>query len=209
MNPSTAPGLPLLIVVEGINDVHFLKTISAMLHWHHADCIDLGQLEAERKALFLPIGGSNLKEWAQRIASLHKREFHLYDREQEPETTERRHVIEAINQRPGCSARLTGKRAMENYLHPSAILEACDIELHITDDTDVTHLLAHQLLASRGRPLWHQLPSKSQRRLNEKVKKLLNIKAVASMTPELLAERDGNNEVIAWLQTIHEATRHP
>src|ERR1017187_6001156 len=81
------PGLPLLVVVEGENDIHFLKAISAMLHTTNPDLPDVAQLVNSRRAIFLPTGGSNLNAWVARIASLHKREFYLFDREQEPETT--------------------------------------------------------------------------------------------------------------------------
>ena len=46
------------------------------------------------------------------------------------------------------------------------------------------------------------MPNKRQRRLHEKAKKLLNIKAVQHMTPELLAQHDRDGEVIGWLRTI-------
>jgi len=49
-----APGLPLLVVVEGVHDIHFLKAISTMLHRADAELPDLGQLETERLVLFLP-----------------------------------------------------------------------------------------------------------------------------------------------------------
>jgi hypothetical protein len=52
---SLEPGLPLLIVVEGENDVRFLTAISGMLHRENAELPDLSQLTAERRAIFLPI----------------------------------------------------------------------------------------------------------------------------------------------------------
>jgi hypothetical protein len=154
--------------------------------------------------MFLPTGGSNLNVWVHRLASLHKREFYLFDREQEPETTERRQVIGFINTKPGCAATLTTKRTVENYLHPAAIQEACGIDLAFDDDTDVAGLLALKLMAQRGESSWRDLPYKRQRRLHEKAKKVLNMKAVQRMTPALLAERDSQDEVVGWLRTIRE-----
>src|SRR4051794_5491447 len=46
------PGLPLLIVIEGENDIHFLKAISTTLHIAIPDLPDLTQLTAERRAIF-------------------------------------------------------------------------------------------------------------------------------------------------------------
>lgn len=49
---SSEPGLPLLIVIEGENDIHFLKAISAMLHRQDAALPDLHQLTSTRRAIF-------------------------------------------------------------------------------------------------------------------------------------------------------------
>ena len=119
----------LLIVLEGVNDIAFMRSVSTILHRHDAALPDLAELETQRKVLFLPTGGANLKDWVQRIGSLHRPEFHLYDRELEPVTSERRQIINTINQRPDCRAVLTTKRALENYLHPVAIFQACDIDI--------------------------------------------------------------------------------
>jgi hypothetical protein len=109
------PGPPLLIVVEGVYDIHFLKAISALLSCHDGELPDLSQLEHQNQVLFFPTGGSNFKDWAQRLACLNKREFHIYDGESEPETSQRRQIVELINTRPGCAAVLSRKRALENY----------------------------------------------------------------------------------------------
>ena len=89
-----APDLPLLIVIEGENDIYFLKAMSAMLHRHDPTLPDLAH---EHRAIFLPTAGSNLKEWVKRIAGLGKKAFYLFDREQEPETSERRQIVETVN----------------------------------------------------------------------------------------------------------------
>ena len=143
--------LPLLVVVEGENDICFLKGMSRMLHRADPELPDLSQLANDRRITFLPTGGSNLSEWVSRLTCLHKREFYLFDREQEPETSARRQVIEFINTRPGCFATLTTKRTVENYLHPLAIREACGIDLVFDDDTDVAGLLALKLMARKWR----------------------------------------------------------
>jgi hypothetical protein len=196
------PELPVLPVVEGVNDIGFLKAISTLLCRANERLANLVQMEAEHQVIFLPTGGSNLKDWMPRIASLGKREFHLYDREQEPETSERRQVVASVNQRPGCVAVLTRKRAVENYLHPLAISAACGIELQFDDNSDVANLLGRAMLAKNGGLAWQELPYKGQRRLREKAKKLLNGKAVAEMTIEMLQQQDWEDEVVGWLQGI-------
>ncbi len=198
--------LPLLVVVEGENDICFLKGISRMLHNADPDLPDLSHLANDRRITFLPTGGSNLNEWVARLVCLHKREVYLFDRELEPETTARRQVIEFINTRPGCYAALTTKRTVENYLHPLAIREACGIDLAFDDDTDVAGLLALKLMARRGETSWRQLPYKRQRRLHERAKKILNMKAVQQMTPTVLAQQDPDGEVVGWLRMIRQMT---
>ena len=190
---------PLLMVVEGIYDIHFITALSAILHQSQPDLPDLGQAEAQGKLVLLPAGGGNLKDWVQRIGLLQQRQFHLYDREQEPETSVRRKLLALVNQRPGCVAALTKKRALENYLHPQAIMQASGIELCLTDDSDVPALLAQQMT---GPSVWPQLSSKGQKRLREKAKKVLNVQAVPCMTAELLAAQDPDQELIGWLRII-------
>jgi hypothetical protein len=199
---SLEPGLPLLIVVEGENDVRFLKAISAILHTDNPDLPDLAQLISERRAIFLPTGGNNLNEWVSRIATLNKRAFFLFDREQEPETSERCRIVETVNQRPGSFAIMTRKRAVENYLHPFAILETCGVDLTFDDNTDVASLLALKMMKRGREGSWCDLSSKRQRRLHDKAKKVLNVKAVQLMTSSLLALQDSEGEVIGWLERI-------
>jgi hypothetical protein len=200
---SLEPGLPLLIVVEGENDICFLKAMSAMLHRVDADLPDLTQLTAERRAVFLTTSGNNLTDWIARIASLHKRVFYLFDREQEPETTARKQALKAIADDTDCAFAMTSKRSVENYLHPLAILEACGIDFCFGDDTDVASLLALRMYTrNHGASCWDELPYKRQRRLHDKAKKILNVKAAQRMTPALLAQQDPSGEVESWLKTI-------
>ena len=139
----------LLIALEGVNDIAFMRSVSTILHRHDANLPDFTELETQKKVLFLPIGGGNVKDWMQRFASLHRPEFHLYDRELEPVTSERRLIVKAINQRPNCHAVLTTKRALENYLHPSTITQACGLDITFNDETDVPNLLARHLYARK------------------------------------------------------------
>src|SRR5262249_16096293 len=127
-----------------------------------------------------------------------------FDREEEPQTSERRKIVQMVNKRPGCKAVLTRKRALENYLHPAAIKEACGIELTFDDDSDVPNVLAKALLAKHDGPAWEELTQRSQRRLREKAKKLLNGKAVAAMTIELLRKTDPDGEVQRWMRDIQQ-----
>lgn len=199
---SPEPGLPVLIVVEGQHDLHFLKSISAMLHRHDPLLPDLTDLEARKQIVMLPTGGSHFTTFATRLAALGKREFHLYDREVEPETSERQVVVAAINQRPGCVALLTNKRSLENYLNPQVVTEACGLVVPIDDDSDVAGLLAQQVLAATSGPTWDQLGRRARCRLRHRIKRMLTTQAVQHMTAELLAEREPHGEVQGWLRVV-------
>ena len=58
----------MLLVVEGINDVEFLRRISRMLHRSDASLPDLEHLERDRRIVFLPFGGGNVAAWATRLS---------------------------------------------------------------------------------------------------------------------------------------------
>ena len=193
----------LIVVVEGGYDIQFLKRISRILHEDDPQVPDLRALEQAGEILFLPIAGSNFLHWTHRLAALRLAEFHLLDRETSPLTEERVRAAELINQRPGCRAVLTGKRAMENYLDAEAIRQARDIDVSFGDQDDVPLLVASCLLKKSGGD-WANLNSRSRRRLRNCAKRWLNTAAVEQMTAERLAERDPAGEIEAWLMTIGE-----
>lgn len=197
--PDSVSG-PLLIVVEGENDICFLKAISSILSRDQ----NVPNLNQHPGVMFLPTCGSNLKDWMRRITRLGKRAFYLFDREQEPETSQRKQIVAAINDVPGSIAVMTSKRTVENYIHPVAVQQACGIELSFDDDTDVAGLLALELMRHSHGITWSDLPSKRQRRLHEKAKKMLNRNAVYFMTPALVAEQDRGGEIVGWLRTINK-----
>ncbi|MCA9095634.1 MAG: hypothetical protein KDA68_19275, partial [Planctomycetaceae bacterium] len=112
---------PLLIVVEGPHDVTFLQQVSRILSAANPELIDLFQAENQAKILFLPVGGGYLWNWVERLAPLGLQEFHLYDRELPPESARRETFIERLRRRPRCTARLTSRRSLENFLTSDAI----------------------------------------------------------------------------------------
>ncbi len=169
---------------------------------HDPQVPDLCTLEKSGEILFVPIAGSNFLHWTHRLAGLGLAEFHLLDREVAPLTQERVRAVELVNQRPGCRAVLTGKRAMENYLSPQTLQEVRGIDVTFGDHDDVPQLAAGALLRQSGGPDWSELSSRSRRRLRNLAKKWLNTAAVDRMTPDRLAERDPIGEVRSWLITI-------
>lgn len=205
----------VLVVVEGPHDIEFLRRISVILHADDPGLADLAGMERQGELIFVPFGGGDLWLWVDRLAALGKPEFHLYDREEPPETEQRKRAAAMVNMRPGCQARVTSKRSLENYLHAAAIREASGIEMVVTDDCHVADLIARQShLRQGGQTPWDELPRRTHTRRRNRVKKWLVAKAIDRMTPERLAERDPDDEIASWLRTIaalarQESPEHP
>jgi hypothetical protein len=197
------PALRALVVVEGAHDVEFLKRISRMLSQSDPDLPDLSQLETAGVITFLVNNGASIR-FPAGLAANGPAEFHLLDRETGPTTVQRKAAVQAIKARPNCRATLTSKRAIENYLHPDAIHEACGIEIIFGDFDDVAETAANATFNQKECGSWESLSRRARRRLRDKAKRWLNRDAVDRMTPERLAERDPDGEVIGWIRTIGE-----
>src|SRR6476660_83170 len=111
---------PLLLLVEGSNDAEFLIRLSRMLSAAKLSPISLEHLVASRQLIIVPFGGGISDDWWNRFEPLGCPEFHIYDREVEPQTTQRKQLAQRVNSRPLCCARVTNKRSLENYLHAAA-----------------------------------------------------------------------------------------
>jgi hypothetical protein len=193
----------VFIVVEGQNDIEFLRRISAILHAADPRVPDLGAMERRREILFVPAGGGDARSWAWRLARLGPAEFHLFDRDVPPATEARREAAEIVNRRPRCRAELTGHRSLENYLHATAIFEASGLSVEFSGDDHVAELVARQAYERQERTVpWESLPARTRKRRRDHCKAWLNTRAVDRMTPERLAERDPAGEVRSWLETI-------
>jgi hypothetical protein len=190
-------------VVEGVNDVEFLRRISAMLHEHDLHVPDLAAREASGGLVFLPIGGGSVAAWSERLAPIGCPEFHIYDRELPPETDLRQEAIRRVKSRPGCHAVLTRRRSLENYLHADAILAADGPQVAIGDDDCVPVLVArHKFEALHKNVSWNTLTRRAQKRLANLAKGWLNTRAVDCMTPQLLRASDPFGDILAWLAMI-------
>ena len=196
---------PLLIVLEGANDIAFLVRLSERLRIDLPHVPDLRPLQLEGRIALLPVGGGDSASWPHRFQALGCSKFHLYDREQLPETDNRRRTIATVNSRHGCRGFLTSKRSLENYLHPQAIVAAGGGDIAYADDEPVCLRLARSWYETNPAcPAWDSLPRRTQRRLAGHAKRWLNTAAVEQMTAALLAERDPQGELIGWLMVIAE-----
>ena len=199
---------PVLVVVEGVHDVAFLKAIATVWRQVDPELPDLAHYERRRQIVFLPIGGGGARDiaaWATRLDALPWPRFHLHDRETQPETGRRLAALATIDRQPNRCARITSKRSLENYLHPAAIVAAGGPALALGDHVDVaTSVAAARFRATAPQVRWRDLQRQAQRRLVGRTKRWLNTVVVGRMTPPWAAVRDPAGEVAGWLREIDE-----
>lgn len=147
--------------------------------------------------------GGELSGWAERLDALGCRQFHLYDRESEPETSQRRQLAEGVNVRENCQAMVTTKRSLENYLHADAIAAAGGGALDIDDDACVASVIAQSWYerVPQWTP-WPALTRRAKRRMLNRAKRWLNTQAVEQMTLDFLTKRDPAGELMELLARI-------
>ncbi|NLK13749.1 MAG: ATP-binding protein [Spirochaetales bacterium] len=199
----------LFIGVEGANDINFLCNISHVLHQTDPSIPDLVKCEDEGSVVFFPMGGNNLERWVSKMKGLNKPEFYLLDSDLKKPGVKSEHKkqVDRFADQPGCTALLTKKREMENYLHPQAIKSVWAECSNITfNDYDDVPLLVAQTIheaSESGKP-WKDLDEKSVDKKTSSSKKRLNADAAKFMTLDLLNEKDSEGEVISWLRKIGE-----
>ena len=194
---------PVLIIVEGIHDVEFLRRLTANLHLADASIPDLAAGEQTGLVVFVPFGGGSVLAWSSRFAPLRCREHHLYDREIEPETPVRQEAVDRINRRPNCHALLLRKRALENYLHTAAIVNAGGGLIVVNDEESMALAVARDWYHRQPQACpWDALTPRARRRMAARSKRWLNTVAVNAMTLGMLHQRDPAGELLSWLRKI-------
>lgn len=190
------------IVVEGIHDITFIKSLCRMFRSHGTPVPDLEAKELTGEVVFVPSGGAgNLALWSSRLHALNRPEFHLYDRDA-PSGAPSKHQakVDAVNQRPGCKAVSTSKNEMENFVHHSAINAcaqalqlACNLTAPFGADDDVPALLTTELnLHAPANAKWGP----------NKVKAWLADTVVPAMDAQMIVQIDPAGEMRGWLADI-------
>jgi putative ATP-dependent endonuclease of the OLD family len=192
------------IVVEGVHDITFLKSLASMFRSHGVDVPDLDALELDGEVVFVPSGGANnLALWSSRLHRLNLPEFHLYDRDRPAnEPCKHQDRIEEVNARRGCYAVSTSRREIENYVHHQAINVCartidlpCALAGPFGPDDDVPALLAAEL--NRHAP-------QSAKWGANRVKAWLAMVVVPTMSAQMMAEVDPSGEMAGWLDSIKQ-----
>jgi len=193
--------------VEGKHDINFLKKLSSILSEVEQDIPNLEISEATGKLVFVPLGGSSLELWVNRLKGLNRPEFYLTDRDnQPPQQAKYQQYVTEWSAR-GCTAWITEKLELENYLHPSAIKAVVPTYTGAgINFEDVPFLFAEAVYTAAGNQItWATLSHEKKKEKSSSGKKRLNSECVARMTPALLTEVDPDDEVRGWLRNLGNA----
>jgi len=184
----------VLICVEGPTDVDALKALSEALH---AEDSSIPNLNVDDGAAFIVLGGGNLKHWVNNhyLRGFGRPEIHIYDADV---PSYRDYAAEVNSRTDGSKGFITAKHEIESYLHTSAIKEAFNVDVEVTDHPNEEGKATPKVFA--------EVYSIAQgydgimRDNNAKIR--LSSKAFPLMTAEMIHERDPNGEVKEWFTTI-------
>lgn len=193
--------------VEGKHDINFLKHVSSILATAEPDIPDLTAEELKGRLVFVPLGGSSLELWINRLQGFNRPEYYLTDRDTSPPQQPKYAQQVAAWTARGCTAWVTSKRELENYI-PVNLLTAAIPSYSGTgaDFDDVPMLFAQAVHSSaNGATLWANLCDEKIKKKISSAKKRLNTEFASQITPELLAQSDPTGEVRQWLRVIGNA----
>jgi predicted ATPase len=191
--------------VEGKHDITFLKQISSILARSETDIPDLAAAEAAGILLFIPLGGSSLDVWVNRLQGLNRPEFYLTDRDNPPPDPPKYDAaIMQWRARRGCTAWVTNKKELENYLSLSLLRNAVPGYAGTgADFDDVPSLFAEAVHAASQSPnSWASLTDDNREKKVSGAKRRLNGEIASQMTSELLTQIDPADEIRQWLRAV-------
>jgi putative ATP-dependent endonuclease of OLD family len=199
--------IKVFVGVEGPNDIEYISNISSCLSTEYNDIADLRVAEQNGELVYIPMGGSTLELWTNRLEGLQVPEVHVLDRDTPPPAPAKyQSAADRVNARGvHCRSFITNRREMENYIHFEAINEEFDINLteNFQAFDDVPTLVAKAVHDnSESTNLWDELSEKKRGQKESKAKKRLNRGAIENMTQERLNVVDPDGEVLSWLSEI-------
>jgi putative ATP-dependent endonuclease of OLD family len=200
--------IKVFVGVEGKNDINFLRIISETLNNAGEDIPNLKEAEYEGKVVFVPLGGSNIELWVSRLEGFNRPEYYIIDRDTISPTTPRyQSVADDLNSRDNCTAWITSKKELENYIHINVISDVYPgYAGQSSDFEDVPSLFAQAVHeASNSEIDWADVEGEKLDKKVSRGKKRLNTEFVQMMTPTLLSEVDSNNDIRTWLTAIGNA----
>jgi putative ATP-dependent endonuclease of OLD family len=204
--------IKVFVGVEGPNDIEYLNGISSGLAQDAAGIVDLRNAEQQGELVYIPMGGSTLELWTNRLEGLQVPEIHILDRDNPPPAQAKyQAAADRVNARgDNCHSFITSRKEMENYIHFEAINQEFQIQLteNYQPFDDVPTLVAKAVHeASESTVAWEDLDEKKQSKKESKAKKRLNHGAIENMTLERLNNIDAEGEVLGWLGEISAQLR--
>jgi hypothetical protein len=197
--------IKVFVAVEGKWDIEFLKRASRILHLADTLVPDLNSAEQLNKLVFVPLGGTSMELWTNRLEGLNRPEIYITDRDTQPPALPKYHgQIEKWNSRPGCKAFCTSKRELENYIHPNAIQAIIpSFSEQLNDFSDVPTLLAkHTHTSNPNSKPWEALSADEHKGKRSQAKRRLNQECVDKMTDQLFSMSDPDGELKRILMEI-------
>jgi AAA15 family ATPase/GTPase len=197
----------VFVGVEGPNDIEFFNRISEILSQSEADIPNLKAAESQGRLVYIPMGGSTLELWTNRLEGLDIAEIHIMDRDNPPpQRAKYQDAADSVNARGGNAvAYITNHRETENYIHVDAINEEFNIQIAqpLAFD-DVPLLVAEAVHTASGSPFpWLTLDDDKKSHKESRAKKRLNRGAVSRMNAIRLNMSDPNNDIRIWLRHIN------
>lgn len=198
----------LFIGVEGPNDMEFFRRISGILSATEIDIPNLKVEEMNGRIVFIPMGGSTLELWTNRLEGLDVPEIHIMDRDTPPpQPAHYQAQADAVNARGNhATAFTTTYKETENYIHFSAINEEFGTAItQVADFDDVPALVAEAVhAASIPAPAtnWINLDDEKKSKKISKAKKRLNRATIDRMTAARLNASDPNGDIRVWLRAM-------
>lgn len=204
--------IKVFVGVEGPNDIEYINGISSDLAQDAAGIVDLRNAEQQGELVYMPMGGSTLELWTNRLEGLQVPEIHILDRDNPPPAQAKyQAAADRVNARgDNCHSFITSRKEMENYIHFEAINQEFQIQLteNYQPFDDVPTLVAKAVHeASESTVAWEDLDEKKQSKKESKAKKRLNRGAIENMTLERLNNIDAEGEVLRWLGEISAQLR--
>ncbi|MGJ7490900.1 ATP-binding protein [Variovorax sp. ZT4R33] len=196
----------VFVGVEGPNDIEFMSRVSALLSATEGDIPNLHVAEQSGTLVYIPMGGSTLELWTNRLQGLAIPEIHIMDRDNQPPLPPKYEASATlVNARgDGAFAFTTSCREMENLIHRDAIHEefGCAPAVILPFD-DVPALVAELVHAASGSPNpWGTLEEDKRGKKISRAKRRLNRGATDRMTVDRLNASDPAGEVRVWLRRI-------
>lgn len=195
--------------VEGRQDINALRAISSRLHIEDPEIPDLAAHDDAGTLVFIPMGGSSLDLWINRVKGLSRPEFYLMDRDVEPPSPAKYQKFYEKFIEEGHTAWITNKLELENYI--SVDLIKADLPNYTgtgADFEDVPHLVAKAVHEnSESLKSWDEVLEDKElvKKKESSAKRRLNEDIAAKMTLEKMNQVDPGGELIGYLKAIGEA----